>query len=384
MKGKIVRGRGFRGCLNYLLADHKGAEIIGGNMVGRDPKALAKEFANVRSLRNDCEKPVLHIALRMPDGEDVSAEEWLRIALRLLRLMGLPLDRPWLLVKHPDQHVHILISRIAFGGGLWLGRWEALKLIQATQIIEREFGLTLTPGRGGRNKKQVRLTSGQLRKIQREVERGEVPEVPVKIAIAERIEKALVESNGTFEDFRARLEKLGVTTRLNLAKTTNHVYGISFTYEGLTMKGSKVARAYSWQGLQELLAERKKYYENPGTPQQGIQLGPQPDDRRADHPKPSNASQRLGPSGNRPPSGSLPTPPRNPLAVDGNRNGVAGAGPDLLLSLLGKPSVATAVGAGPGAIIATPGKSGHPRRRPAEDFTVDDGPDPEPDRPTLS
>ena len=80
--------------------------------------------------------------------------------------------------------------------------------------------------------------------MEREVGRGEEPEVPAKVAIAERIQKAIGESNGTFEDFKARLEKLGVTTRLNTAQTTGHISGVSFEFGGLVMKGSE-----SCQGL---------------------------------------------------------------------------------------------------------------------------------------
>lgn len=390
MKGKIVRGAGFGGVLNYVLDPAKKAYVIGGNMTGQDARALAREFGHVRRLRRGCKKPVLHIALRLPAGEDVSDAKWLSISLDLLKLLQLS-NRPWVLVKHLGEHVHLVTSRIDNDGQVWAGKWEALRLIDATQQLERKFGLTITPGLGGQNRKQVRLTSGQLRKMQREVDRGEEPEVPAKVAIAERIEQAIGQSNGTYEDFKARLEKLGVTTRLNVAKTTSHVSGITFEFGGITMKGSKVARAYSWQGINQLLAERKDSNENPRTPQPRIEPGPQPDDRRADQPSPERTGQRAGPSRKRPLAGSVPTPPPVPLAVRGDGHAGAGAVSDLLLSLLAKPPVAPAVGAiagpacpAPGAIIEATGKAGHPRRRAIETFEEDDGPAPEPDGPEMS
>ena len=68
MKGKIVRGSGFGGVLRYVLDEDKEASILGGNMLGRDAKSLAREFGPVRQLRPDCKRPVLHISLRMPSG----------------------------------------------------------------------------------------------------------------------------------------------------------------------------------------------------------------------------------------------------------------------------------------------------------------------------
>lgn len=391
MKGKIVRGSGFGGVLRYVLDADKKAYILGGNMLGRDAKGLAREFGPVRQLRPDCKKPVLHISLRLPGGEDVTDLQWLRIAVRLMKLMKLSQTRPWVLVKHLGEHIHLVTSRVDYQGQVWTGEWEALRLIEATQILEKEFGLRITPGLKGANRKQVRLTSGQLRKISREVERGDEPEIPAKVAIAERIEKALVESNGSFPDFKARLEKLGVAVKLNTAKTSNHISGVTFEYAGIAMKGSKVARAYSWQGLQELLAERKYTNENPGIAQPSFASGPEPDDRRADQPKPTNRSQRAGPARNRPPKRSIPTPPRITVVVPGDGNRVAGAVPDLLLALLARTPVATAVGAIAGpvgptatAIIAEPGEAGVARGRDSKNLEEDDDQVLKPDGPTMS
>ena len=390
MKGKIIRGSGFGGVLNYVLDEGKEARIVGGNMTGQDAKALAREFGHVRRLRRGCKKPVLHIALRLPAGEDVSDAKWLAISLDLLKLLQLS-NRPWVLVKHLGEHVHLVTSRIDNGGQVWAGKWEALRLIDATRQLERKFGLTITPGLKGRDKKQVRLTSGQLRKMQRELGRGEEPEVPAKVAIAERIERAIGQSNGTFDDFKTRLEKLGVTTRLNVAKTTSHISGISFEFGGIVVRGSKVARAYSWQGINQLLAERKDAYENPRTPQPRSEPGPQPDDRRADQPKPANAGQRPGPVRNRPARGSSPAPPPVPLAVGGGGLAGPGTGADMLLALLARSPVAAAVGAiggpagrTPGAVIAAGAKAGALLGRALEICEEDDEPTPEQGDPTMS
>jgi|APCry1669188910_1035180.scaffolds.fasta_scaffold04534_3 hypothetical protein len=391
MKGKIIRGSGFGGVLNYVLDEDKEARIVGGNMTGQDARALAREFGHVRRLRPDCGKPGLHIPLRLPEGEDVSDARWLEIALFFMKLMSLSPNRPWVIVKHVKNHVHLITGRVDHRGKIWTGKWEGLRCIQATQEIERHFGLTITPGLKGRDKKQVRLTSGQLRKMQRELDRGKEPEVPAKVAIAERIEQAIIKSDGTFDGFKAQLEKLGVATRLNVAKTTNHISGISFEFGGIVIKGSKVTRAYSWQGLSQLLAERKENYENPGVAQPNIQPCPQSDDHRANQPKPASFGQRTGPARNRPTTGSVPTPPPVPLAVRGDNHDSADVVLDLLLALLGKPPVATAVGAiagsacpSAGAIISTAGKVDALRRRSAQASAEDDEPAPEPDEPTMS
>ena len=261
MKGKVIRGRGFRGCLNYLLGPLKQARIIAGNLLGTTPKAMSQEFAVVRQLRRECEKPVLHIPLRQPKGEDISDDLWRKIAIRYFELMDISLDRPWTLVKHPDEHTHILTSRISYLGEIWHGKWEGLNHIAATQTLEKEFGLHITPGLEGADVKNVRLTSGQFAKFDREEANDLTPEIPAKIHIAERIEMVLAECDGTFADFKKRLGARAVTIKLNQSDA-GKVSGISFEFNQIVIKGSKIARAYSWQRLAKLLAERKKIYEN--------------------------------------------------------------------------------------------------------------------------
>ena len=292
MKGKVIRGSGFRGVLNYVIDETKQARIIGGNLIGRDAAALSKEFGRVRRIRPDCRRPVLHIPLRMPAGEDVSDEKWLKIVISFMRLMQLSPNRPWVIVKHLDNHVHLITSRVDNRGKVWTGKWEALRCIKATQDIEKLFRLSITPGLRGRNPRQPRLTSGQLRKFQRELARGETPEVPAKVAVAERITRAIGESNGTFADFENRLTKLGVTVKRNTAKTTNHVSGIIFSFEGVTMKGSQVARAYGWQGITRLLDKRRQDHEHSGNSEPTPPAIAEPDGRRATQREPVGVGKR--------------------------------------------------------------------------------------------
>jgi len=127
--------------------------------------------------------------------------------------------------------------------------------IKATRELELEFGLTLTPTLGDCDKTTVRLTSGQIKKLSREAESGNV-ELPVKSFLAEHIPAAVQESDGTVESFIERLKARNVGARLNQAKT-GHVSGISFKYDGIVVKGSKVARAFSWKSILELLKKKK-------------------------------------------------------------------------------------------------------------------------------
>jgi hypothetical protein len=87
---KIVKGKGFRGALNYLFRDGR-ATIIGGNLSGRIPRELAAEFGQFRKLRPGLAKAVVHIPLSAhPDDRPLSDAE---MADRMTQGLGYAMPR---------------------------------------------------------------------------------------------------------------------------------------------------------------------------------------------------------------------------------------------------------------------------------------------------
>ncbi|WP_221632732.1 relaxase/mobilization nuclease domain-containing protein [Delftia sp. HK171] len=111
MIAKIVKGKGFRGALNYLFRDGR-AMIIGGNLSGRTPRELAAEFGQFRKLRPGLAKAVVHIPLSAhPDDRPLSDAE---MADRMTQGLGYA-ESPCVFVRHNDtdhQHMHLLLCRI--------------------------------------------------------------------------------------------------------------------------------------------------------------------------------------------------------------------------------------------------------------------------------
>jgi hypothetical protein len=156
MKGmrKVRRGTGFRGVLNYVFGrddEHKEepGRLLGGNLSGTDPRTLAQEFGITRNLRPEIEKPVWHNSLRLPRGESVSDDQWVKIADDYMRDMGFSDLHPRCYVLHDDkegQHIHIVASRIALDGSLYLGKNENLISTRVIQQLEIDHMLTITKG----------------------------------------------------------------------------------------------------------------------------------------------------------------------------------------------------------------------------------------------
>lgn len=246
VKANVNRGSGFRGVLGYGFGRTKGAEIVGGNMVGGDPQALAAEFRLSREARSEVMRPVWHCSLSCPPGETLSAEQWDALTTDFMKKMGLE-GHQFVVLRHTDtdlDHIHIIASRIRLDGELWHGQWEARKAITATQQLEREHGLTVTPGLDA-----IDAVENKRAPTKSELEQADrTGAAPARLALQEILDAAL-EDSGTVFAFMDRLESAGVFVRPNVA-STGRLNGFSFEFAGIPFKGSQLGKAYSWKNLQ--------------------------------------------------------------------------------------------------------------------------------------
>lgn len=253
MKAKVSRGSGFRGALSYLLDEgpkatgDKKPEVVGGNIAGRTVWEMSREFGNTRALRPDVKKPVWHASLSLPAGETLTPEGWDDVAQAFLKDMGFSDRTPFTVIRHSDtdyDHVHILLSRIDLDAGLWHGQWEARTAINASQKLEKDFGLRLTPGLGSARAERRKLSD---KEINRSVRTGEAAP---KQVIQEAIDSLLDGGQITALEFAETLQIADISVRANLA-TTGRMNGFSFEYDGIPFKASQLGKAYSWKRLQE-------------------------------------------------------------------------------------------------------------------------------------
>ena len=246
MKAKVGRGDGFRGVLDYALGKEKRSEIIGGTIAGLNARQLAAEFGMVRKLRPDAKRPVWHCSLSLPPGDHLTGERWDAVAADFMKEMGFSDSTPWVAVRHRDtdkDHIHIVASRINLNGELWHGKFEARTAIEATQKLEKEHGLTVTPGLDNSNGRKA-LKKGE---IEMSLRKGEQPP---KLKLQNIIDEALNAGDLTAVQLAEILSIAGVQVRANLA-STGTFNGFSYELDGIAFKGSALGKNYSWGQLQK-------------------------------------------------------------------------------------------------------------------------------------
>ena len=252
MKAKVSRGAGFRGLLDYIYGpgedNHPGRAVPvsgAGNVLGTDPRDLARQFAVSRQLRPDIKKPVWHCSLSLPPGEKLSDERWAEIARDFLSRMGLDPDiRMWHCARHIDtdhDHIHLVVSRVALDASSWGGGNDAHQAIDATQEMEKAHGLNLTPGfkEGGEKKS---LSKGEVGRYRRT---GKVPD---RVILQKEIDAARKDCPD-FSTFVTRLGKMKVQVLPN--GKSGQVGGVSFRLVegGDPFSGSSLGKAYKWQRI---------------------------------------------------------------------------------------------------------------------------------------
>ena len=248
MIGKLIKGTGFRGCLNYVLGK-KDAALIGGTMWGQTPEELAAEFAIARQLRPNLKVAVFHATLSVDNTEKLEDSEendqrWLAIAANYIKAMEFD-NNQYAVVKHSDtehDHIHIVASRICLDGGVVDDSWDYYKSQETIRQLERSYNLeTVTPSWETDKRAQ---TTGE-HNLQSKGNKS------VRVQLQDLIDE-VTQDNPSMPEFVERLQQQGVEVQIRLTRTRIGLSkGISYNLDGVALSGTQLGKAYTFCGLQK-------------------------------------------------------------------------------------------------------------------------------------
>ncbi len=243
MIGKQVKGKSFRGVLNYLH-DREHSRIIGGNMAGDPPRVMSAEFAVARQLNPQLQKAVYHSSLSLPKEEHLDDETWNAIASDYLEGMEF-VGSQYVVYRHSDRdhdHIHIIASRIRITDGTTVSdSWDYVRSEQLIRELEQEY--ELTPTVSSNEKYQRGKTSGEMKLIERtgtESVREKLQQI-----IDQETEKAVA-----MPELINRLKDRGIDAKITVTRT-GKIKGISYQLDGVATSGTHLGKAYTFGGLQK-------------------------------------------------------------------------------------------------------------------------------------
>ena len=240
MIAKAVKGKGFRGVLEYCLRQEKGY-LLESNMAGSSPRELAKEFGEIRKLRPNLNGTVSHVSIALPAGESLSDKQWKDVAQKYLAHMGFE-NSQFVAVRHTDrdhQHMHLVINRVTMGGNVVSDSNNYRRQEKLMRELEKEYGLQTVKSSDRAGRKT--LTKGEIEKAMR------TEEIPIRMKLQNAVDTALRRTSD-LKEFTAFLATQDIDVRLNQT-TTGQIRGISFAAKEVAMKGSDLGKAYTWSAL---------------------------------------------------------------------------------------------------------------------------------------
>jgi hypothetical protein len=245
MTGNQIKGRGFRGALRYNLekVERNMAEVLDHSFSRVDEKLIMREIQMVRVLRPNLQKFFYHTSINFPPREDVSNEVMKQIALDYLHANGFN-QHQFIIFRHYDAahpHLHILVNRIDYDGKVLSDSKDFGRSEKVLRDLERKYNLTkVLPSKQATRRA---ATKNELEMMKR------TGETSRKIQL-QSIMKDILDGSGklTCSELIQALEKRGISPQFNIA-STGHVSGISYSYQGLVITGSKLGHDFKWTSL---------------------------------------------------------------------------------------------------------------------------------------
>ena len=252
MIGHIEHGSDFGGLFRYLLAEDKGARIIGGNAAGRTSSELTQEFNNCADQRRTTKKPVKHLIVSfVRDDGYVSDEVKARIAKTAVKELGYTYNQYVVVDHHRDDpghdwnhdhdHIHIAVNMITLDGNR-VDDWQDKRKFEEI-LRQLEVSLQLTTVTPSKQRKRKALSHGQTQRLKREIkefksgERTTLPEIPLNIKLQAAIDKAS-EDKPDLTTFIGRLQGLDIDVRPTISDKGRK--RISYRLGEIKVRGSKL------------------------------------------------------------------------------------------------------------------------------------------------
>ncbi|KAA6325016.1 hypothetical protein EZS27_025724 [termite gut metagenome] len=244
MIAKIVKGKGFKGVVNYILDKAKQTELLAAEGVRlKSRESIIRSFVAQSGMNPKVSKPVCHISLDFSaqDKEKLSNAKMVQIAKEYMTKMGIT-DTQYIIGRHYDKehpHIHIVFNRIDNNGKTITDKNDRYRSEKICKELTEKHGLYFAKGK--ENVKVHRLKEPDKTKYE----------------IYDAI-KAAISKCKNWKELDKELQRNGITTHFKYKGGTNEVQGIRFEKNGYPFNGSKIDRLFSFSKIDFQLKQNEK------------------------------------------------------------------------------------------------------------------------------
>lgn len=237
MIAKNIKGKGFAGCVRYVL-NYKHQLLEAEGVLADSAESIIRSFAMQRSMRGEIAKPVGHIPISFApeDKPRMTNEFMLQLAKEYMQEMGIG-NTQYIVVRHhntDNDHLHIVYNRIDNDLKLISVNNDYKKNIKVCKKLKDKHDLTY--GIGKERVKREKLNHPDKAKYQ----------------IYDAVRATIVNSPD-YKTLESLLKPYGVSMQFKLRRGTDLVEGVSFAKNDCSFKGSQVDRLFSHKKLSAMM-----------------------------------------------------------------------------------------------------------------------------------
>ncbi len=239
MIGKTVIGRGFKGCVSYLLdkvAKGEGELLEARGVRDFDKNATIRDFITRAKTNPNLTRCVWHTSLSFQDN--LTSLQMLTIGKEWMKGMGLD-STQYIIVVHTDtdhSHIHIVANRINDEG--WTisdsNNWKRSEALCKELVRKHQ----LTPVPGERNESRIKREKLKGRDL-------------LKSDI-NRVVRNVLSRSKSFDEFTTGMTDRGFTCLIKF-NSDQTIRGVSFERDGVSIKASDIHKSLSAKNLAEAI-----------------------------------------------------------------------------------------------------------------------------------
>jgi hypothetical protein len=248
MIAKIVKGKSFKGVINYVLDKAKKTELLAAEGVRyKSKESIIRSFITQTGLNPKVSKTVGHISLDFSaqDKDKLTNAKMVQIAKEYLSAMGI-VNTQYIIGRHHDKehpHIHIVFNRIDNNGKTVSDKNDRYRSEKICKELTEKHGLYFAQGK--ENVKVNRLKEPDKTKYE----------------IYDAL-KATVPKCRIWDELKNELQKQGITTTFKNKGNTDEVQGVMFEKNGYKFNGSKIDRQFSYSKIDFQLEQNNREQNN--------------------------------------------------------------------------------------------------------------------------
>lgn len=234
MVGKQIVGKGFGGCIRYLLNRDEATILAAEGLNMENAATITRDFTIQRKMNPNLGKAVGHLVLSWSSEDKplLKPEIMAERAKEYMKLMKIE-NTQYVIVQHTDKehpHVHIVYNRVDNSGKTISDSNNYKANIKACRIITEKYGYHMGEGK---------------QKVNRENLKGKER---ISYEIYDAISKA-IKTAGSWAALEKDLKAKGINIQFKYKGKTNEVQGISLSKGDIKFKGSAIDSAFSYSKL---------------------------------------------------------------------------------------------------------------------------------------